>query len=93
MKFNQQELEREVHVTAPIVGRWDGKDVDFTKGVTIKYGLLVHFQNLHKDAEFKVEEVRPSVRDPKEIVNPLEANDRGEAFAGLKRTRKPKEVE
>lgn len=92
MKFNSKGLEREVHVTAPIVGRWDGKDVDLTEGLTIKVGLLQHFQNVHKGIEFQVEDVKPSVRDSKEIVNPLEENDRGEAFAALKKPKEPKEV-
>lgn len=87
----QEELARIVHVTAEFTAKWDGKDFDMSKGITVPYGVVLHYQILHPDIEFMTTEVTPKETPVREIVNPLEENDRGEAFAGLKKRGTKKE--
>ncbi len=84
----REELEREVVVKAELVSQWDGKEVDLRAGKTILNGLLVHFQDAFPDVTFEVIDVPVKERTAKDIPNPLEENDRGEAFPGLKRRTK-----
>lgn len=85
----QEELARIVHVTADKTIRWDGKDIDLSTGRELPYGVLLHYQGTDPDITFTVKEVTPSEIAAREIVNPLEENDRGEAFAGLKKRGRP----
>jgi len=85
------ELSHEVYVTAPITAQWDGKEYDLSKPVKLIYGIVYHWQQSYPDVEFSVSDVPKSEIAARQVMNPLEDNDRGEAFASLKRVRKPKE--
>lgn len=73
-------------------GRWDG--VDYTierEPLEIARGVAEHWQRAHKDAQLRIEDVPEEVIEKRAVKNPLEDNDRGTAFAGLKRPgRRPK---
>lgn len=80
------ELEKEVYVSAqePITEVWDGREYNLsTEPIRVAYGVVYHWQN--KGHELTVSDVPNEHPAEREIVNPLEANDRGVAFAGLKR--------
>lgn len=85
----QEELARIVHVTADKTIRWDGKDIDLSKGQQLPYGIVLHYETLDPETKFTVVEVTPKEIPNREIVNPLEEMDRGEAFAGLKKRGRP----
>lgn len=87
----QEELSRIVHVTADKVIHWDGKEIDLSKGVELPYGIVYHYSTLDPDTEFDVKPVTPLEPPVKEIVDPLEANDRGIAFSGLRSRRQKKD--
>lgn len=87
------ELSHEVYVTAPITARWGGVDYDLTTPKKLTYGVVHHWEQTIPDVEFKISAVPAAEIASRDIVNPLEDNDRGEAFAGLKRGRKTKESE
>lgn len=88
--LTREQLSRNVRVTADITARWDGKEYDLRNGVVVKYGVFASWRESHKGVEFTVSEVEDPTIDSREIKNPLEENDRGESFAGLK-GRRPKE--
>lgn len=70
----------------PFEARWDGVDYKISKEpLEIQRGVAEHWQNVHKDASLRVEDVPQEVIDKRKPVNPLEDNDRGKAFAELKR--------
>ncbi|MET3699350.1 hypothetical protein SAMN05877753_10211 [Bacillus oleivorans] len=62
---------------------WDSKEVKINKGKHIKvvYGLALHFQEQDPDLEIKF--IEPEPVEPREPENPLEENNRGEAFSEL----------
>lgn len=73
----------------PFKGRWDGVDYVIDKEpLEIHRGVAEHWQNVHKNAQLRIEEIPPEVVEKRKPENPLEANDRGAAFAALKKPRK-----
>lgn len=84
----REELAKPVHVTANVTALWDGTSYELTKGQTVLNGMVYHWKQAHPDVEFIVGEVKEKTKSAKEIINPLEENDRGESFAGLKRRTK-----
>jgi hypothetical protein len=69
----------------PLTARWDGKDYTLTTEPTrVQYGVVEHWNKVHK-VQLRVETVPPEEIAVKPIVNPLEDNDRGEAFSAIKR--------
>lgn len=87
----REELEVQVIAKADFTGHWDGKELDFSKGITVQRGIVHHYEK--QGIQFELSDVPKQERDARAIVNPLEENDRGEAFAGLKRKPKPKDGE
>lgn len=83
----QEELARTVNVAANVTAMFGGKEYDLSKGVNVPYGMVYHWENSHKDVIFTYEDVKDTPLPPRDRENPLEENDRGEAFAGLKRRR------
>lgn len=84
--YTADELGRMVNVYSeePAEMAWDGKRYELgSEGVQVKYGVAIHWQNTMK--HLRIEDIPTSEPAEREIVNPLEANDRGAAFAGLKR--------
>ncbi|MCI3922434.1 hypothetical protein MO973_19565 [Paenibacillus sp. TRM 82003] len=74
----------------PLTARWDGKDYTLCSDpVRVLYGVVEHWRKAHK-VELRAETIPADEIAVKPIVNPLEENDRGEAFATIKRGRKPK---
>lgn len=90
---NPQDLAKEIYLfnddKHPFEARWDGQDYRIEKQpIVVKLGVALHWQGTRKDSNLRIEEV-PAEEIAKRIpANPLEENNRGEAFAGLKRTRK-----
>lgn len=75
-----------VRVTADISATWDGVDHDLSEGIVIQYGVVELWKKINPNVAFTVSEVASEDFTPnKPIINPLEENDRGEAFSGLKR--------
>lgn len=73
----------------PFEARWDG--IDYTidrEPLEITRGVAEHWQSEYKDAQLRMEDVPAEVIEKRRPANPFEANDRGAAFEGLKRTRK-----
>lgn len=93
MQKPREELAKLVKVTANVTAAWDGKSYDLSKGVNIALGVAEFWRDANSSVIFAIEEVASTPIPNRSIENPLEANDRGEAFAGLKRGRKPKEGE
>lgn len=91
-----EHLSEEVYVTSqePFTAHWDGKEYNLSpdKDTRLKRGIVYHWQEVH-GVEFTMKDIPKSELFSKEIINPLEENDRGEAFASLKRPRKSKEGE
>lgn len=85
MHLSAEELSRPVNVTAQLTATWDGSEHDLSKGVNVAYGVAHHWAKQFPDVTFNVKDIKQPTRAEKEVINPLEANDRGEAFAGLKR--------
>lgn len=85
--YTQEELGKIVHVKAFVTAMWDGKEYDLSEGMDVKYGMVVTWSKIYKNVEFDVSEVSETPIDKREIKNPLEENDRGESFSGLRRGR------
>lgn len=81
---------RNVHVTAELTARWDGKEYDLRDGVEVKYGIVEHWQGLYPDTTIHIEEAKEISAPDKPVGNPLEAMDRGAAFSGLKQRGRPR---
>lgn len=85
-----QDLEQKVMVyneSEDITVRWDGREYDLSGDpITIERGIAEHWQARHPEVQLRIEELSAAEIERRTPVNPLEVNDRGEAFAGLKRT-------
>lgn len=84
--YTADELGRLVYVYSeePAEAAWDGKQYELGgEGVKVKYGVAIHWQNTLNC--LRIEDIPTTEPAEREIVNPLEANDRGAAFSGLKR--------
>lgn len=69
--------------------RWDGVDYRITKEpVQVNLGVFQHWQKIYPDAKIRYEEISAEEIAKRQPKNPLESNERGEAFAGLKRPRR-----
>lgn len=78
-------LDEDVYVTSaePATLRFGGIDYEITnKPTMLKRGLAYHWQQQGFDVQ--TAEVPPEEIEARVVANPLEANDRGEAFEGLK---------
>lgn len=72
----------------PFEARWDGVDYTIDKEpLEITRGVAEHWMNVHKDAQLRIEDVPAEVIEKRRPANPLEENDRGQAFAELKKPR------
>ena len=92
-QYTKEELSNYVYVTSrePFTAMWDGKEYDIDDSpIMVKKGIAIHWESVH-DAELDMKEVTPEEVEEIGRKNPLEENDRGESFVGLKRGRKPKE--
>lgn len=87
-QYSRDELAIPVHVRADITAKWDGKQYDLREGVIVKYGTVVSWQHAYPKVQFEVSDVTAEQKAAKEIVNPLESNDRGTAFEGLGRRKR-----
>lgn len=70
-------------------GMWDGKTITIKskeKEEMIK-GLAEHFVRKHGEHKLSIKELTPEEIKKRIPENPLEENDRGEAFAQLKKKR------
>lgn len=90
------ELEQTIHLindSDPFTAMWDGKVYWLTSDpLEVEKGIAEHWQQRHPEASLRIELIAASEIDRRDPINPLEANDRGEAFAGIKRrVSKPKE--
>lgn len=89
------ELEQRINLindSDPFTAMWDGKVYWLTaEPLEVEKGIAEHWQQRHPEAKLRIEEIAASQIERRDPVNPLEANDRGEAFASIKRTRKQKE--
>lgn len=75
----------------PFEARWDGKDYVIDKEpIEIEQGIAEHWSNLYPAANLRIEEVPQEVIEKRQPLNPLEDNNRGEAFAALKKPQRRK---
>lgn len=73
----------------PFSAKWDGKEYTLSKDPTeIQLGVAQHWQNRFKGAALRIEEIPTAEIERRRPTNPLEDNDRGEAFAGVRKRRK-----
>lgn len=84
-----EEMAKPVHVTAQLTAKWDGKEYDLRKGANVATGTVEHWQSVFPTVKFNIEEIPQTPIVAREIENPLEEHNRGTAFAGLKKGRKP----
>ncbi|MBB6731888.1 hypothetical protein [Cohnella zeiphila] len=83
-------LEEEVYVTAqdPVTLRFGGIDYEINgKPTMLKRGVAYHWQQQGHDVQ--TSDVPQSEIEARIVSNPLEENDRGEAFPGLKKRGRP----
>lgn len=88
---SKEELSKTVYVSSPeaITAMWDGKEYKLSKDpVQLPYGIVYHWKSSY---ELDVKDVPPEEIERKKIVNPLEIENQGEAFAGVKRRGRPRE--
>jgi len=72
--------------SAPITAKWDGKEYELTSNpVEVQLGIAEHWVKRFPNAQLRIEDVPTEVIEKRKPVNPLESNDRGTAFAELKR--------
>lgn len=77
----------------PFTGRWDGVDYTIDKEpLEIHKGIAKHWQEVHRDAQLRIEDIPQEEIEKRKPVNPLEDNDRGTAFSALKRPGRKKAV-
>lgn len=80
-------LDQNIHLYndgKPFTARWDGKDYELGKKPTeLKRGIAEHWIGIYKDAKLRIEDIPAAVIEQRKPANPLEANDRGKAFAAL----------
>jgi hypothetical protein len=64
---------------------WDSKPFTIAKGkhVEVVKGLADHFINLYPKAGLEIKEMESEPIEPREPVNPLTDNNRGNAFEGI----------
>lgn len=86
------ELEQRINLindSEPFTAMWDGKEYILTdEPLEVEKGIAEHWQQRHPEAILRIESIAAEEVERRDPTNPLEANDRGEAFAGIKRTRK-----
>lgn len=87
MERIQEDLSRNVHVTAQLTARWGGVDYDLSKGAKVQYGVVHHWQGVYPEVPFTVEDVQEKLTS-RDVKDPLETVNRGKAFAGLQKGRK-----
>lgn len=83
------DLAKHVYVYSdnPVTARWDGKEYFLgSEPVEVPKGVAIHWKERIKWIRY--EEIPPEVIEQRIPENPLEENDRGEAFAELKRKKK-----
>lgn len=66
-------------------GVWDSKTIEIAKGkhIEVVKGLADHFIEVNPNHKLEIEEIEVAPLEPKEVVNPLEDNNRGKAFEEL----------
>ena len=66
-------------------GVWDSKPVEIAKGkhIEVVKGLADHLIEVNPNHKLEIEEIEVAPIEPKEVVNPLEENNRGKAFEEL----------
>jgi hypothetical protein len=68
----------------PCTAIWDGKDYELgAEPVEVKRGIAEHWSALHPD--IRIEELPTELIEQRTPENPLEQNNRGGAFPGLKK--------
>jgi hypothetical protein len=68
----------------PCTAIWNSKEYELgTEPVEVKRGIAEHWLGLHPD--IRIEEISAEVIEQRTPVNPLEQNNRGAAFADLKK--------
>lgn len=74
----------------PFTAKWDGVEHILShEPVKVEKGVAEHWMLRYPDAQLRIEEIESETIEPRSIVNPLESNDRGEAFAAIKRPGRP----
>lgn len=84
-------MDKHVHVYSdnPALARWDGKEYRLgSEPVEVKRGIAEHWKGVHKGIHIK--ELPAEVIEQRVPENPLEQNNRGTAFAELKKGKKNK---
>jgi len=80
------DLSRIVFVKGEGTARWDGVLHDLTEGVQVRLGVANFWQSIN--IKLTVTDVPEANIPPRDIVNPLQQEMLGEAFAGVKRRKK-----
>lgn len=75
----------------PITALWDGKEYELGKEpVEVRRGVAEHWISVHGE-QLRIEELPAEIIEQRKPSNPLEDNNRGQAFAGLKNAQPSKE--
>lgn len=78
-----------INDSEPFTAKWDGIEYELTQEpLEIERGVAEHWMDRYPEAELRIEEILGESIEPRTNMNPLEANDRGEAFAALKPKRR-----
>lgn len=88
----REELSKIVYVSSqePVTAMWDGKEYHLSKDpVQLPYGIVHHWKSIY---DLDIKDVPPEDIERRQIVNPLEIENQGEAFAAVKRRGRPKEA-
>lgn len=84
-----EDLLKFVFVQGKGSARWDSKEYDLSQPVKVRLGVARHWESI--GIALTITDAPEANISPKDIVNPLESENQGEAFAGLRRGRRPKE--
>ena len=91
------ELEQRINLfndSEPFTAMWDGKTYELTSDpLEVEKGIAEHWQQRHPELQLRIESISAEEIEKRDPVNPLEVNDRGEAFASIKRTTRKKTEE
>lgn len=84
--LSKEELSKEVYITSPqpLTLLWDSVEHEVgDKPIVIKRGVAEHWRGL--GYEINVSDVPMAEIEKRKIVNPLDAESKGEAFQGIKK--------
>ena len=86
-------MDKHIHLYndgEPITAMWDGKEYELGKEpVEVRRGIAEHWIGVYGE-QLRIEDIPAEVIEQRKPVNPLEENNRGQAFAGLKKEKQRK---